>query len=460
MATARQSIHGGWRSQWVFIAAATSATIGLGNLWRFAYLAGENGGASFILVYLLCMVLVATPVLAAEVVLGARGRSDPIHAIEAALLESALSRRWRWLGWLSCGVGLLILSYLSVIGGWLIAYCKWLYEGDLAATSARQVGELFGQLLGDGAHQAGLHALFMLATWLVVALGVKRGLGLVLSIIAPLLLVLLLTLVLSSIRMGDVAAAVEFMFAPHTENLHADGVLAALGQAFFSLGIGMGAMISFGGYAPEKRSITHMLGAVVVLHVVVALLAGLAIFPLVFAHRVQPSFGPGLMFVTLPYIFGNLPYGSMLGTVFFAMVLLAALGSAIALLEPSTAWLAQRMRWSRPRAAFALATLVWLLGLPSIFSFSLWPNWRPGGKSIFAWIDWLSADVMLPIAALAVAIFVGWRMRKEAIRDELLAAHPRLFALWRVLLRYIAPLAIAIILLAGLYRQWLQLSSQ
>ncbi|HEY3699036.1 MAG TPA: sodium-dependent transporter, partial [Spongiibacteraceae bacterium] len=192
--------------------------------------------------------------------------------------------------------------------------------------------------------------------------------------------------------------------------------------------------------------------AVAVLHVVVALLAGLAIFPLVFAHRVQPSFGPGLMFVTLPYIFGNLPYGSVIGSVFFAMVLLAAFGSAVALLEPATAWLVQQWRWSRPRAAFALAFGVWLLGLLSIGSFSLWPSWRPGGKSLFAWIDWISADVMLPLCALALAILVGWRMRSESIRDELLSERPRLFWLWRLTLRYIAPPAIALILLAGLYR--------
>lgn len=456
MATARQSIHGNWSNQWVFVAAATGATIGLGNLWKFAYMAGANGGAGFVLTYLFCMLLVATPILAAEVVLGARGRSDPIHAIEAAALESALSRNWRWLGWLCCAAGLLILSYLSVIGGWLIAYCKWVYQGDLVATSARQVGELFGQLLADSSYQAILHGVFLAAAWLVVALGVTRGLGRILVLITPLLLVLLLILVLSAIRMGDMAAAVEFMFAPNADNFTGESLLAALGQAFFSLGIGMGAMISFGGYMPEKRSITHMLGAIVALHVIIALLAGLAIFPLVFAHRLQPSFGPGLMFVTLPYIFGNLPYGSVLGTIFFAMVLLAALGSAIALLEPTTAWLVERFRWRRPIAALLLAGGVWLIGLANIFSFNLWAEWRPGGKSIFAWIDWLSADVMLPVSALAIAVLVGWRIRPQAIHDELLALHPRLFAVWRALLRYIAPLAIGAILVAGLYRVWTQ----
>jgi NSS family neurotransmitter:Na+ symporter len=447
----RQSIHGGWRSQWTFIAAVTGASIGLGSLWKFAYLAGANGGASFILLYLLCVALVATPVLVAEVVIGVRGRSDPVHALESIVLESALNRQWQWVGWLACIAALLILSYLSVVGGWLVTYCRWVFQGDLTAVSARQVGELFGQLLTDGRTQASLHGLFLLAAWVVVALGVTRGLGLVFSILAPALIILLLVMALTALRMGDMAAAVQFMFRVNPDDIHAEGALAALGQAFFSLGIGTGAMISFGAYAPARRSLVKMLGVVVLLHVVVALLAGLAIFPLVFAHRVQPSFGPGLMFVTLPYIFGNLPYGSVIGTVFFAMVLIAAFGSAVSLLEPATGWLVQRLKWSRPRAALVLVLAVWLLGLLSIGSFSLWPQWRPGGKSLFAWIDWISADVLLPLCALAVAVFVGWRMRREAIRDELLTERPRLFWLWQFSLRYIAPPAIALVLLVGLY---------
>jgi len=177
LALVRQSLHGGWSSQWTFIAAATSATIGLGNLWKFAYLAGVNGGADFVLVYLVCVLLVAAPVLVAEVVLGSRGRSDPIHALEAAARESAASRKWRWVGWLSCATALLILSYFSVVGGWLIAYLRWIYDGELAVVSARQTGELFGQLLGDSGRQMALHATFMGLAWLVVALGVSRGLG-------------------------------------------------------------------------------------------------------------------------------------------------------------------------------------------------------------------------------------------------------------------------------------------
>lgn len=457
MALARQSIHGGWSSEWTFIAAATTSTLGLGNLWKFAYLAGANGGAAFIFAYLVCVALVAAPVLVAEVVLGSRGRSDPIHAVEAAARESAVSRRWRFLGWLSCATALVILSYFSVVGGWLLTYMQHLYEGDLAVVSARQAGELFGQLLANGGRQVGMHAVFMGLTWLVVALGVSRGLGWVLRLCLPLLLILLVAMVLFAIRIGDVAAALDFMFAPRARDWHADAMLTALGQGFFSLSVGMAALMAYGAYAPDRRSIMRMVGTVVVLDVAVALLAGLAIFPLVLAQHVQPNFGPGLMFVTLPYIFGNVTNGGIVGTAFFALVLLAAFGSAVSLLEPATAWLVQRYRWPRPWAALLLAVVVWLLGLLSIFSFSVWPDWRPGGRSLFAWFDWVCANLALPLIGLGIAVFVGWRMRREAIRDELFVEHPRFFSLWHWLLRYIAPPAIVVVLVAGLYRWWEQL---
>lgn len=452
MALVRRSMHGGWSSQWTFVAAATSSAVGLGNLWKFAYLAGANGGAGFVLVYLVCVLLVAAPILVAEVVLGSRGRSDPIHTMQQLTLESAAGRGWRVIGWLGVLAALLVLSYFSVVGGWLLSYLQTLLQGELAAASARQVGEQFGALLADSGRQMTLSALFLALTWVVVALGVSRGLGLWARFGLPLLLLLLVALVVYAVRLGDVAAALDFMFSPRAVDLRADGALTALGQAFFSLSLGMGAMMTYGAYAPDRQSIARMIGAVLLLDVVVALLAGLAIFPLVFAQHVQPSYGPGLMFVTLPYIFGNVPYGLPLGVAFFALVIMAALGSAISLLEPATAWLVQRFRWRRPWAALALVVGVWLLGLLSVFSFSRWTDWRPGGKSLFAWVDWLSADVMLPLGGLLIALFVGWRMRSEAIRDELFVEHRHFFVLWRWLLRYIAPPAVAAILLGGLYR--------
>jgi len=448
----RRSIHGGWSSEWTFVAAATSSAIGLGSLWRFAYLAGEHGGARFVLVYLLCTLLVAAPVLVALVVLGARGRADPVRAIEAVALESAVSRRWRGIGYLSVIVALLILSYFSVIGGWLLVYLQWLYNGDLAAASARQIGEQFGHLLENTPLQLFAHFLFMATAWLVVALGINRGVGLLVRLALPVLLLLLMMLVLYAFRMGNMSAALTFLFMPGDAEFSWDAALTALGQAFFSFSLSMGGMMAYGAYLPDRKPIMRLILTVVLLDTLVAVLAGLAIFPLVFAQRLEPSVGPGLMFVTLPYIFGNVQSGDLVGTAFFALVLLAALGSAIALLEPGTAWLAQRLKWRRSLAALVLAGISWLFGLLTIFSFSLWPQWRPGGKTLFAWIDWISADVLLPVCGLLIAIFVGWRMRRESARDELFVEHPRFFAAWHFLLRFVAPPAVLMILVVGIYR--------
>lgn len=452
MPFARISIHGSWTSEWTFVAAATSSAIGLGSLWRFAYLAGAHGGARFVLVYLACALLVAAPVLVAQVVLGVRGRADPVHAIEAVALESAVSRHWRLIGVLLIVTALLILSYFSVIGGWLLVYARWLYQGDLAAASARQIGEQFGQLLADTPAQLLAHFIFMAMTWLVVALGINRGVGLLVRAAVPLLLLLLVVLVLYSFRMGNMAAALKFLFAPAATGFTWDSALTALGQAFFSFSLSMGGMMAYGAYMPDRRPIMRMILVVVLLDSLVGVLAGLAIFPLVFAQHLQPSVGPGLMFVTLPYIFGNVQNGALVGTSFFVLVLLAALGSAVALLEPGTAWLVQRMRWRRPFAALVLAVLAWSVGLLTICSFSVWPDWRPGGKTLFAWIDWVSADLLLPVCGLLIALFVGWRMRSEAARDELFVEHPRIYAAWHFLLRYIAPPAITVVLCAGIYR--------
>lgn len=454
MPFSRTSIHGSWSSEWTFVAAATSSAIGLGSLWRFAYLAGQHGGARFVLVYLTCTLLVAAPVLIAQVVLGARGRADPVHAVEMAALESAVSRHWRMIGYLSVVVSLLILSYFSVIGGWLLVYARWLYQGEMAAASARQIGEQFGQLLADTPVQMLAHFVFMAAVWLVVAFGVRRGVGVLTRVGLPLLLLLLLMLVLYAFRMGNMSAALNFLFAPTDVDFTWDSALMALGQAFFSFSLSMGGVMAYGAYLPDRQPLFRLILTVIVIDTAVAIMAGLAIFPLVFAQRLEPNVGPGLMFVTLPYIFGNVQNGGLVGTTFFALVLLAAWGSAVALLEPGTAWLVQRLRWRRPFAALVLAGVAWLLGLLTIFSFSLWPTWRPGGRSLFAWIDWLSASVLLPLCGLAIAIFVGWRMRREASRDELFVEHPRFYALWRLLLRYIAPPAIGGILVGGIYKVW------
>lgn len=459
MVLIRRSVHGGWSSSWTFIAAATSSTVGLGSLWKFAYLAGANGGAGFILIYFCSLVLAAAPVMLAEFLIGSRGRADPIHSMGLLTLESAAGRGWRMIGWLGCIAGLLVLSYLSVVGGWVFSYARQSAMGMLQGLEARETGGMFTVLLADGRAQLGWHALFMLLTWVIVALGVKRGLGLVSRWVLPLLLVLLVIAAVNGVREGDVSAALEFMFAARPVDLRADGVLTALGQAFFSLSVGMGAMTMYGAYAPDRQPFSKMVAAVVALNMVVALLAGLAIFPLVFAQHLQPSYGPGLMFVTLPYAFGQMEAGVLMGSAFFLLVALAAIGTAVSLLEPGTAWLIQRFRWRRPIAALLLAVVTWSFGIVSIASFARWSEWRPGGRSVFAWIDWFTADLLLPFVGVVVALFVGWRMRGEGLKDELLAERPGFFLFWRFSLRYIAAPAILLILAAGCFEMWRSLGN-
>lgn len=460
MVMIRRSIHGGWASTWTFVAAAASSTVGLGNLWKFAYLAGANGGAGFILIYFCSLVLAAAPVMLAEFLIGSRGRADPVHSMQLLTLESATGRGWRAIGWLGLLVGPLVLSYLSVVGGWVLAYASETAQGELQGLGAREIGTHFSTLLANWQTQLGWHSLFMLLTWMVVALGVRRGLGLTARWTMPLLLLLLIVAAINGMRAGDVGAAVEFMFASRPVDLRADGALTALGQAFFSLSVGMGAMTMYGAYAPDRQPFSQMVAAVVALNVIVAVLAGLAIFPLVFAQHLQPSFGPGLMFVTLPFALGQTGQGVVMGTLFFALVALAALGTAVSLLEPATAWLVQRWRWRRPLAALLLAFVTWAFGIVSIFSFARWSEWRPGGRSVFAWIDWFTADLLLPLSGVLVALFVGWRMRGEGLKDELLAERPGFFLFWRISLRYIAAPAMIAMLGAGCYEMWRSLAGQ
>ena len=431
----------GWRRSWSFIAAATGAAIGLGNLWKFSYLAGENGGAAFVLAYIVCVVLVALPVMIAEVVLGARGRSNPVTAMQMLSLEAGVSRWWQCVGWMGC-----------VIAGWGFAYIGKMFDGQFTAGSVQLAGDGFTEMLASPLELIKWQSVFLAIVALVVAAGVRRGVAGVARLLIPLLFVMLIALAIYSSRVGNFDAAVDFMFAADFSVLDAEAWLVALGHAFFTLSIGVGAMLVYGAYSPDKRPITTMVGTVVAMDTLVSLLAGLAIFPLVFSFNMAPAMGPGLMFVAMPYGFGNMEYGNYYGALFFLMVSLAAIGSGIALLEPATAWLVERFRWWRPAAAVAMALFVWVLGLATVFSFNLWAEFSLAGMSLFTLLDFVTANIMLPLGGLSVAVFVGWRMRREVLRDELYVESPHLFSLWYWLLRYIAAPGVLLIFAVSLYQ--------
>jgi neurotransmitter:Na+ symporter, NSS family len=448
----RQSTQGHWRSRWSFVAAATGAAVGLGNLWKFAYLAGENGGAVFVFAYLACALFVAFPVMVAEVVLGSRGRSNPITTMKDVSLEAGVSSGWQCIGWMGCITGLVILSYYSVIAGWSIAYIEKMFNAELLAASAQSAGGEFNDLLADSTTLIQWQSLFLLIVGGVVAAGVRRGVALFTRMMVPLLFVMLLALAFYSAKVGELGEALDFMFNVDLDEFTVDAVLTALGYAFFSLSIGVGTMLAYGAYVPHKRSITKMVGVVVLMDTAISLLAGLAIFPLVFSLNLAPTMGPGLMFVALPYGFGNMIYGHYFGALFFIMASAVAVGSGVALLEPATAWVSEQFRFRRSVAVLLIVCIVWLVGLATVFSFNRWAGWSFAGFTVFTFLDFVSAKVLLPVGGLLVALFVGWKMRKEVLRDELYVESKTIFSLWYWVLRYIAGPGVLLVIAASWYQ--------
>ena len=440
---------GGWQSRTTFVLALSASAVGLGNIWRFSYLAGENGGAPFVLAYVLCLFLIAVPIMVAEVLLGSHGRGSPLAAIRRASDRSLLSRGWMLVGLLACITGLLILSYYSVVAGWALAYARFMQTGVFAAASAAQVGDHFGTFLAEPSRQLYWHSLFLLLTMTCVGFGVRRGLGTLVWLAVPALLAMLGVLVKYALDTGDLEAGREVLFSAKLLDFTPQAMLLALGQAFYTLGVGVGAGISYGAYAPARIPIGRSVLAVAVFDTMIALLAGLAIFPVVFANNMEPAMGPGLLFVSVPYAFGNVLQGELFGTVFFVLVVVTALGAAVAMMEPIVGALIQHMRIRRLTAVLLVGLVLWSLGFAVIVSFTggAGQDWL-GQRHLFALLDTLTADVLLPLVCLFTALFVGWKMRPELLRFELSRESSTFFSLWRFLLRYIAPPAILLIMLA------------
>lgn len=443
---------GGWRSRTTFVLALSASTVGLGNLWRFAYLMGESGGGLFILAYLLSLFFVAVPVMIAEVIIGSHGRAGPVEALRWSADRSLRSRSWIGLGVLACLTGLLILSYYVVVAGWSLAYAWFSHQGAFAAASAPLVAEQFNDLLRDPSQMMYWQTLFLLSAIAIVALGVRRGLGLLVWLSVPCMFALLVALIQFSFETGDVAATQDFMFSTQSMDFGWNAALIALGQALLTLGVGVGVGISFGAYAPPRLPIGRSVVAVAVFDTAIAIMAGLAIFPLVFANNMTPAMGPGLMFVSLPYAFGNILLGELFGTVFFTLVVLAALGSVVAIMEPIVTVLMQRFRIGRLLSTVLVGTVVWLLSI--LVSLSLMPgtaeDYLANGR-LFQLVDGVTANILLPLMALLIAIFVGWRVRPEILRRELERERAVFFVLWQIVLRYVAPPAIVIMMLAAIW---------
>ena len=444
-------VHGVWTSRWVFVLAATGSAVGLGNLWRFPYIAGENGGGAFVLVYLLCIAIVGIPIMVAEVGLGRHGGLSPIHTMSKLARSNEVSRAWTGVGFLGAGAGFLLLSFYSVIAGWALYYVWEIGSGALQDASAEQVTASFDGLLASPWLLLGCHTLFMVITMGVVAHGVEKGLEKAVRFLMPALFLLLLVLLGYALQSGGFAEGAAFMFSFDFSALSAQGVLAAMGQAFFTLSLGLGAIMAYGAYMPreittpsgERKpvSIGSTVLIIAILDTLVALVAGMAIFPIVFANALEPGEGPGLIFVTLPLAFAQMPAGIYFGTAFFVLVSFAAVSSSISLGEPLVAWLVEN-GLSRKVAATVIGVSAWFLGIGTVLSFNLWSEATLWGNTFFDVLDFLVSDIMLPLGGLLIAIFAGWVMKETRIRKELSMRKFSVYMVWRALVRIFAPAAV------------------
>lgn len=444
----KRNLHGSWSSNWTFILAATGSAVGLGNIWKFPYITGENGGGAFVLVYLVCIATIGIPVMMAETLMGRRGRQSPVNTMRELTMEAGGSRFWVVIGWMGLASALLILSYYSVIAGWALAYTFELGGGTFTNATGDQVVANFETLQANKGEMIKWHSIFMLMTVGVIVAGVTRGLGAAIRVMMPLLFLLLIVLAVYASLEGNFREGVDFLFNFKFDELSWGAVLVAMGHAFFTLSIGMGAIMVFGSYMPAKAPIAKSIMTVAVLDTIVALTAGLAIFPLVFAHEaLDVSAGASLMFITLPVAFGNIAGGDLFGALFFVMVTLAAWSSAISLVEPGVAWLVETKKFSRAGAGVLLGFIIWALGLGTVLSFNDWSGaeQRIFGMTVFDLIDAITSNIMLPLAGMLIAIFAGWVMHREHLRRELSGVAPALFDLWHFMVRYISPVLVAIV---------------
>ena len=450
MVEKRQSIHGLWSSRWAFILAATGAAVGLGNIWKFPYMVGQNGGAAFVAIYLLSMVFIGIPLLMTEIALGRCGRQNPANTLSTIAQENNLKPAWRLVGMIIVCAGPAILIYYCVIAGWTLAYVVKATLGQFTGITAAEAKQLFETFIASPWQLLLYHSIVTFATIFVVAKGIEHGIEKVVNFMFPGMLFILAVLVGYGINSGHFQEAVVYLFQPDFSELTSQSFLLAMGQAFFSLSIATGSIIMYGAYLPRGTSVTGCAVTIALADTGVALLAGLAIFQEVIGNQLEPGMGPGLIFETLPIALGKMSWGNLFAFLFFVMLIFAAFTSTISLLEPGVAYLIETRKYSRIRAAIILGGIIWLFGIVTILSFNHWQELRLFGKNFFELLDYLTANLMLPIAGLLLVIFTGWRIKREFIRQELQLQDRFLFRCWYFVIRYIAPLSIIIVFLKSM----------
>lgn len=434
------------------IVAMAGSAVGLGNLWRFPYLVGENGGAAFIIVYILLSFLICLPIFVSEFVIGQRSQKNAY----AAFRDLSGGSEWRWVGLFTVIVPLIVLSYYSVIGGWSIEYLLKSLSFSFSDASRITMNTMFTDFVSSTWAPLATHTVFLLFTTLIVIVGIKDGIEKFSKVMMPLLFIIVVAIAIYSLMLPGASAGVDYLFRPDFSKIDAKACASALGQAFFSLSLGFGTIMTYASYVSKGDNIMTQSAATAISDLMFALIAGVAIMPAVFAFGIDPQAGPGLVFETLPYIFGQMPAGGLIAILFFAALLVAALTSSISMLEVAVAYLVEEKKFSRVWACITLFVICWIVGALCSLSFGPLSDLRINGGNLFDFFDSLSSNVLMTLGSLFTVLFVGWRLKRTDIYDEFtnggtLSTNARIFGVLWFLIRYICPLAIISIFLVGIF---------
>ncbi|MBY6209189.1 MULTISPECIES: sodium-dependent transporter [Halomonas] len=438
-----------WLGRWGFVLAATGSAVGLGNIWKFPYMTGEYGGGAFVLVYLACILCVGVPIMMTEIALGRRGRGSPIDAIRRVVTESGRSSGWSLLGWMAMLCGFMILSFYVVVAGWSFAYLWKMVSGGLAGSSVDDMAAIFGANNANPFSLGAWSTLVTVATMVIVGKGVQQGIERSVGWMMPGMVIMLLVMIIYGMFSGGFGQAVNFLFAFNASSLSSEGMLAAMGHAFFTLSLASGAILTYGSYLPRRASIGRTTLTVAIADTLVALMAGLAIFPVIFANGMEPNSGPGLIFMSLPLAFQAMPLGTLFGILFFIMLSMAALTSSISMVEATVSWLADNKGVSRKAAAWGTGIVLWVISTLAMLSFNVGADWTLAGKHFFDWLDYLTSRLMMPLGGLGMALLAGFVLKSQAVKDEL-NLPAGIYALWLFMVRYVSPLAILVIFVDAL----------
>ena len=440
-----------WSTRFGFLMASVGFAVGLGNIWRFPYVTGENGGGAFVAVYLICIATIALPILMAELLIGRRGRLNPAGAMAAVAAAEGRSPAWGWVGGLNLTVAFLIDVVYCVVTGWVLHYLWQALNTGFIGIGPTEASARFDALLADFPSLLIWTLLGLSGTGLIVYGGVRKGIERAVNVLMPFLFGLLLLLVAHNLLAGGFGEALVYLFAPDFTKVTGPMFLAAVGHAFFSIGVAMAGMMAFAAYLPKAVSIGRSAVAIVSVDTLVALLAGLVIFPVVFRFDMDPAAGPGLIFETLPVAFAHMAGGYWVAVVFFLLLSVAAVTSMVGLQEPLVAWVEQRLGLPRRRSAVLVTLAVGVVSVISMLSHNHWAEVALFGALLADVMDYVPNYVMLPLGGLLIALFAAWFMRADSARTELALARTWQFRAWLALIRFVAPPAVLLILLFGLW---------